>query len=173
MTGGLWTLNKLAAELGRDRRSLGRLLEGLEPAEVEEVGSRTTRRWRLRDVVNHLIRAATSAEGELDLDQQRARLAAAQSERVERENAVKAGEFAHVDDVKRVWEGAIVAARAHLLGLPNKLSVQLINISDAAVIHERLRVEIYYALTELSRSEDPEPPDDSDHVADPPEARAA
>ena len=60
----LWTLNRLALELGRDRRALGRDLEGLKPAESIRKGNRTERKWRLRDVVEHLYaqRPADDAE---------------------------------------------------------------------------------------------------------------
>lgn len=57
----LYTLNALSTELGHDRRSLGKWLDNLPPAETAADG---TRRWRMRDVLDHLAtRRATPTAG--------------------------------------------------------------------------------------------------------------
>jgi hypothetical protein len=51
----LWTLNALAVELGRDRRSLARDLEGLTPNEQHaEKSGRISRKWSLARVTDYL-----------------------------------------------------------------------------------------------------------------------
>ena len=50
----LWSINALATELEIDRRTLAKRLEGLTPATVKKMGSRTERRWRLTAVIEHL-----------------------------------------------------------------------------------------------------------------------
>ena len=167
MQAELWTINGLAVELDRDRRSLARDLEGLKPDEETRQGARTVRRYRMARVVAHLYRA-TAATGELeDFETQRERLAAAQAEKVEMENAVRRGELAEVAKVHAVWTDHVAAARAKLLAMPTKLGPQLTNVADARVISARVRAEVHAALAELA---DYEPPDGDGepHVADPP-----
>jgi hypothetical protein len=50
----LWSINALSNELGRDRRTLSKLLDDLPPAEEKHVGNRIEKRWRLLDVLHHL-----------------------------------------------------------------------------------------------------------------------
>jgi hypothetical protein len=50
----LWSINALSNELGRDRRTLAKLLSDLPPAEEKHVGKRIEKRWQLLDVLHHL-----------------------------------------------------------------------------------------------------------------------
>lgn len=85
-----------------------------------------------------------------DFDDQRERLAAAQAERVEMENATKRGQLARVDEVVRFVSDHNAAARAKLLSLPAKLSPQLVGIDDPNVIAAAIRADLYAALSELA-----------------------
>lgn len=148
----LWTLSGLAVELGRDRRSLARSLEGLAPDEEStDAAARVTRRYRMARVVAHLY-----AEAE-EYDDQRQRLAAAQSERVEHENAVRRGELATRADVVRFWTDCIANMRAKALGLGSKVSPRLVNIADANIIAGAIRAEVNAFLAELADYEPREP----------------
>lgn len=160
MQAELWTLSGLAVELGRDRRSLARDLEGLDPDKTDRKGGRVERRWRMRRAVEHLYRVSAGAEGE-DFDDQRQRLAAAQAEKVERENAVRRGELVEASKVVAGIGEHIAAARAKLLSMPTKLGPQLLNIQDANLAASRIRSEVYAALTELADWELPEASGDS------------
>src|SRR3989344_974024 len=66
----LYTLNALSTELGYDRRSLGKWLDTLPPAETEPDGAR---RWRMRDVLDHIAarekRSAAPAEQQTAQDE--------------------------------------------------------------------------------------------------------
>lgn len=150
MQATLWSVNALSVELGRDRRALARDLEGLKPDEETRKGKRTDRRWKLARVIAHLY---ASVEADIDFDNQRERLAAAQAEKVEMENAVRRGTLADVAAVQGVWADHILAARAKLLSLPSKLGPQLTNATDPAAIAGRIRAEIYVALNELAEAD--------------------
>jgi phage terminase Nu1 subunit (DNA packaging protein) len=155
MQAELWSLNALAVELGRDRRALARDLEGLVPDESTRKGGRTERKWKLKRVVEHLYRTPASAEAE-DFDNQRERLAAAQAEKFEMENALRRGELAEASKVQSAWADHIAAARAKLLAMPSKLGPQLTHIADPNVVQARIRVEVNAAISELAEWELPE-----------------
>jgi phage terminase Nu1 subunit (DNA packaging protein) len=89
-------------------------------------------------------------EAQTDFDNQRERLAAAQAEKVEMENAIRRRQLADVAAVQAIWADHILAARAKLLSLPSKLGPQLANGTDPAAIAGRIRAEIYAALDELA-----------------------
>lgn len=167
MQAQLWSLSGLAVELGRDRRSLARDLEGLAPDEETRKGGRVDRRYRMKRVVDHLHRSSATASGAEDFDNQRERLAAAQAEKFEMENAVRAGRLVEADKVQNAWADHVAAARAKLLGTPTKLGPQLTNIADPNVIATRLRAEIYAAVNELAEWELPEPDGESGAPAAP------
>lgn len=92
---------------------------------------------------------------ESDFDNQRERLAAAQAEKVETENALRRGELADMAAVLSVWVDHIMNARAKLLALPAKLGPQLVNCADAASIAGKIRHEVYASLNELAHEGGP------------------
>jgi phage terminase Nu1 subunit (DNA packaging protein) len=89
------------------------------------------------------------------LDAAKTRLASAQADKHEMENAVRRGELADVKDVNRVWAEMVLATRAKLLTLPTKLAAQLINVPDANLVAARVRTEVYAALEELAVADSP------------------
>lgn len=103
--------------------------------------------------------------GDGEFSDQRERLAAAQAEKVETENAVRRGELAVMSDVQRVWADHIAAARAKLLSLPTKLAPQVTGIHEPNVIAAAIRAEITAALAELAEYESAETgPEEADGV---------
>jgi hypothetical protein len=92
--------------------------------------------------------------GGSEYDTQRERLAAAQAEKVEAENAVRRGELAELSAVAEQWSAHIHAARAKLLSMPAKLGPQLTHVADPTVIAARIRAEVYAALVELGGTDD-------------------
>ena len=85
-----------------------------------------------------------------EYDDQRQRLAAAQSEKVEHENAIRRGELADMRDVERKWVEYIANARIKALAMPSKLSSRLVNIGDAVIISAAIRAEVHAFLAELA-----------------------
>lgn len=103
---------------------------------------------------------------EADYDSQRERLAAAQAEKVETENALRRGELADMAAVSAVWTEHIMNARVKLLSLPSKLGPQLLNCDDPVLISSRIKAEVYAALNELARDRsEPAPEGDDPGVA--------
>jgi hypothetical protein len=88
-----------------------------------------------------------------EFDNQRERLAAAQADKVEMENALRRGALVDVSTVSRFWSEVLANCRTRLLGMGSKLGPQLVNIADAAVIATAIRTEARAALTELATYE--------------------
>ncbi len=84
------------------------------------------------------------------LDVAKTRLASAQAEKYEMENAVRRGALANMKDVERFWGDAVTACRSRLLAMPSKLAPQLINNDNSSAIANLIRLELYAALAELS-----------------------
>lgn len=108
--------------------------------------------------------------GASEFDDQRQRLAAAQAEKVEHENAVRRGELARMADVVAFWTDCIANARAKALAMAAKLSPRLVNIGDASIIAASIRAEVHALLAELVDYEPRErgavdPPGEQDLVA--------
>lgn len=123
-------------------------------AELIGVTPRTLRDWtdapRNEDgtyagpaLVQWLLDRNTPAD---EYDDQRQRLAAAQAERVERENAVARGDLARRADVVKFWTDCIAAARSRLLALPARIAADLpaeirpaVLAKSRELVHEALR----------------------------------
>ena len=146
MQARLWTLNALAVELGRDRRTLARLLEDLPPDDAQtDTAGREHRRWRLARVIEHIY----ASTDEIDLNAERARLAKAQADRVEIENEVRAGRLLEQDRVIREVGDMLAAFRARVLAIPGAVA-QRVPHHLAGRVQAELRRLIHEALTELA-----------------------
>ena len=88
--------------------------------------------------------------GGFDLVTERARLAAAQAEKVERQNAVEKGDLIPAAEFHQMMTSAFVRVRAKLLALPSRLTPVLAIETKAAVVEAVLKAEIYAALNELA-----------------------
>lgn len=142
----LHSINALAVELRRDRRSLARDLAGLPPAKIERQRGRELRWYYLADVVTHLYAGSDEYD---DYDDQRQRLAAAQAEKVERENAVIRGDLARRQDVEKFWTDCIANSRARLLRLPSDCAVE-VPADVRGVVQDAVRRGVHDALAELA-----------------------
>ncbi|MDF1551675.1 MAG: hypothetical protein P1P84_01375 [Deferrisomatales bacterium] len=111
--------------------------------------------------IRHL-RSQASGTGGTDLTAQRARLAAAQAEKVERENRVRSGELMRRDDAIAEQGEGIRRARALLLGLPHKCAPLLAATRTPQEAAEILGEEIHRALYELAFGFDPNDPDETE-----------
>ncbi len=118
-------------------------------------------------LVAYYVGKLTGQGGEFD--DQRQRLAAAQAEKVERENAIRRGQVADIATVERQWNDFTSNCRARLLGIPSKLSPRLVNLADPVIIDTAIRAEIRAALAELA---DYEPPADGAGRSDPADGAA-
>jgi phage terminase Nu1 subunit (DNA packaging protein) len=140
---GTYTITGLGTELGMDRRRIGQLVADLEP--VREEGR--SKYYRLKDVVNVI------SAGGLDLSQERAKLAAAQCERVELDVATRKGQLVELSEVKEEWARMVMNCRGRLLALPTSLAPQIAVEGDVNACADMLKAAVYEALTELSQGD--------------------
>jgi hypothetical protein len=144
-----WTLSALAVELSMDRRSLARRLEGLEPVSETTKGKRVDRRYRLASVVQHLY----SREGHgLDLNDERAKLAVLQQQKLELEISELRGELVRVPAVEARWQELLATIRAQLLALPAKLAVAVAPPDRIQSAQDRAQALVHEALSQLAGS---------------------
>jgi len=88
--------------------------------------------------------------GGLDLVTERARLARAQAEKCERENAVAEGEFLPRCEVHTAMTATFMRVRSKLLAMPSKLAPYLVGIETPDTAQAIVKTEIYLALDELA-----------------------
>lgn len=109
--------------------------------------------WYIRYLQDALEKRGPAQGGGEDLDKARARVAAANAERLETENARRRGELAELAEVGKFWADCVANARTRLLAIPAKLSPRLVRIENAAVIDRAIRAEVCTALDELAEYE--------------------
>ncbi|MBT8361838.1 MAG: hypothetical protein KJO32_12870, partial [Deltaproteobacteria bacterium] len=138
-----WTVNALSVELRRDRRLINKVIanSGIKPTRE----NKRSRFYRIAEIVNALCES-----GELNLEQERAKLAKEQREKVRLQNKEKRGELVPVNQVTELWTKVAIACRSKLLALPNKMAAQVFCSQSVPETQEMLRVEVYAALNELS-----------------------
>lgn len=141
----LVNLHQLGKLTGRGFRKIKELLVDLEPEQK-------TGREFLYDAYKAVPLLFESRNGgNLDLSNERAKLANAQTEKTIIETEKLKEKYVLLEDLQREWETAVLNARAKLLLLPKKMSSDLKGLTDTAVIEERLEEYIYNALTDLSQ----------------------
>lgn len=144
-----WTLSALAVELGVDRRSLARRLEGLTPVSESTKGKRTERLYKLAAVVAHLYERERPG---LELNDERAKLAVLQQQKLELEIAELRGELVRVPAVEARWQELLATIRAKLLAMPAKLAVAVAPPDRIQSAQDRAQALVHEALSELAAS---------------------
>lgn len=69
-----------------------------------------------------------------------------------------------IEDVARIWEGRIIAARETFLGISQRIAPLIVGESDQARIEEQIDLEVRRALEELAEGRPSE--DDADDESD-------
>ncbi len=90
----------------------------------------------------------TSEPGEIR--KERVRLLQAQTERLERENAVARGELIEIELVGGEVEAAFARCRARLLAVPGNVAAVVIGETDPNVVQNQVMDEVSAALNELA-----------------------
>jgi hypothetical protein len=129
---------------GLDRRTLRKRLAGLEPAGGDG-------RTLLFDSRTALARVYLGDS--LDLTRERARLAAAQAEAQERENAVERGELVDAAEVETWLLRLLSAVVQRLRALPSKAAPDAHAAVSIAESEARIRLHLDAALEELASAE--------------------
>ena len=150
MTRKLWSINALATELDIDRRTLAKRLTGLPPATEKKVGSRIEKRWHLADVLEH-FNNPRSPDGEvLNLEAERARLAAEQADKVALENAIRRSEYAPIEALQFAIADVAGQMKSIFEGIPKKLKNSLPALRAREIkILERELVKIQNAAASI------------------------
>ena len=135
-----WSLSGLAVELGRDRRTVAKILEGLEPASSDGRGPK----YLMADVINKLI-----GSGDLDATHEKARKDKALADKTELQVAQMRGDLLDAEDVAQVLGDHIVAARARLLTMALTLAPQVAIEPDVVKCRRLIEGVVHEALGEL------------------------
>jgi phage terminase Nu1 subunit (DNA packaging protein) len=98
-------------------------------------------------------RSSMDSAGGLDLVQERAALAKAQRERLEREAALAARELVPAAEVRATWFKLARAARDNLQSIPDRLAPVLASENDSAEVHRLMREEIERTLYRVAGPE--------------------
>lgn len=91
-----------------------------------------------------------NADGELDLNEERARKAKEEADRLEMQNALLRGELLQREDVNTAVVGAFARVRARMIGVPSKVAPLVAAVENPAEVEGTIRKAIYEALKELS-----------------------
>lgn len=144
------SINWLAANLQMDRRTLSKKLAGVKPASETETGRGVDRLYFLRDVVDAIWAVGSGETDHLDPDQERARKDKETADKLAMENAVRRAQLVDISSVSSVWIDQMAGMRAKLLSMPSKLGPQLLNVTDARIVADRIQDEVHSALNELA-----------------------
>lgn len=148
MTPRRWTISALSVELGIDRRTLARRLEGLDPIEEKVVGQRTERTYRMRDVFKHL----SALEQRPSLDDERRKLTILQQERLRIEIEAKQGSLIDLQVAREEWGDACRNIRQRLLAIPSRVAPLMAGL-DAPSARDILDSDIRRCLVDLARGD--------------------
>jgi phage terminase Nu1 subunit (DNA packaging protein) len=100
--------------------------------------------------IEYIKEQAQQTEEELNLTKEKTLLTRANRQKVELELQIMRGELHRSEDVKRVMNDMLGAFRARILAIPSKVAPRLIAQTNAAVIQNIVKNEVYEALQELS-----------------------
>jgi len=95
------------------------------------------------------VAAGRSKAGELDLQEERARLAKEQADAKEMENAVERGDLVYIEDVAKMFELQLNKVRMKLLAVPTKVAPEAHIAATVKEVQSLMAAEIVEALNEL------------------------
>lgn len=106
--------------------------------------------------VLHLRSIAGNRSGnpqtDLDLNEERARKAKEEADKLEMQNALLRGELLQREDVNTAVVGAFARVRARMIGVPSKIAPLVATVDNPAEIEGTIRKAIYEALKELAET---------------------
>jgi phage terminase Nu1 subunit (DNA packaging protein) len=141
----LETAHFWAHQLGVSDKVVRGLLEGVAP---DGMRGQTQPTYYLSTVID--VRQGQA--GELDLNAERARLAKAQADKTEIENAVRCGELSETARVVDWYADMVTNAKNRLLQIPPTVGQQ-VDPAIAPRVMELVRKLVHEALLELSQGE--------------------
>ncbi len=141
-----WSISALAVELKRDKRTIARIIDSGSIAPSKTTGKvRKIKYYKMSDIV-----AAMIDSDELDLQQERAKLAKKQTEKADLQINEMKGQLVDIELVKNSWAKQIIACRAKLLSLPTKMSSKVLAVDSLEEVQQIIKSHIHEALHELT-----------------------
>lgn len=121
---------------------------------AKNVLTRTTNGYDLRqarlDYISHLREmAAGRYSGELNLQEERARLAKEQADAKEMENMIERGELVYIDHIVKRFEKQLIKCKTKLLAAPTKIAAEVHAAADVKEAKSIMEAAIEEALSEL------------------------
>jgi len=121
---------------------------------AKNVLTRTTNGYDLRqarlDYIAHLREmAAGRYSGELNLQEERARLAKEQADAKEMENMIERGELVYIDHIVKRFEKQLIKCKTKLLAAPTKIAAEVHAAADVKEAKAIMEEAIEEALSEL------------------------
>lgn len=148
---------QLAEILGKSERTLTDWQDQGMPIRLK-VGRGGSNQYSTADVIEWMIQRALSGEKQESSRERRDRL---EADRIEFLLAKEAGLVISADEVAPIWEGAILAARAELLALADRLRMVIVSTYGTEVDLQLIMEQVNIALHKLA---DQPPADDHDGV---------
>jgi phage terminase Nu1 subunit (DNA packaging protein) len=93
--------------------------------------------------------AGRASAGELNLSEERARLAKEQADAKEMENAVERGDLVYIEDVAKQIENQLTKVRTRLLSVPTKVAPEAHACASVREVQNVIEQAITEALNEL------------------------
>jgi hypothetical protein len=104
----------------------------------------------LEDYISHLREmAAGRYSGELNLQEERARLAKEQADAKEMENMIERGELVYIDHIVKRFEKQLIKCKTKLLAAPTKIAAEVHAAADVKEAKAIMEAAIEEALSEL------------------------
>ena len=102
------------------------------------------------DYISHLREmAAGRYSGELNLQEERARLAKEQADAKEMENMIERGELVYIDHIVKRFEKQLIKCKTKLLAAPTKIAAEVHAAADVKEAKSIMEAAIEEALSEL------------------------
>jgi terminase small subunit / prophage DNA-packing protein len=111
-----------------------------------------------KEYIAHIREVASgrAKNSDLDLGEERARLAKEQADAKEMENAKERGELVYIEDVAKKVEASLAKVRAKLLAIPTKVAAEATAAVSQNEVRTIIETAIIEALNELARADQDE-----------------
>jgi phage terminase Nu1 subunit (DNA packaging protein) len=146
----LWSVNRLAEQTGKDRRTVKKLLAQVDPADYQD-GNEKFPLYRGQEAFAAIYEGNGADDKVGRMAEYEARILAAKADKEEIERDEMLGKLIELAVVSRVWEDATLTVKTVLRGVPAKLKSQYYKGMDERKFGELLEVELDGVETELSK----------------------
>jgi phage terminase Nu1 subunit (DNA packaging protein) len=109
--------------------------------------------YYLPDVIAYRVARADATREKLSLEQERALLAKAQTEKINLELAKVKGEIVDVDLIYLCLSRVLIDMRTRLLGIPTKAAPLLIGCKSIHLMKDEIEKHVHEALEQLANTE--------------------